>query len=43
MLQPAPTTLGGRVVFLIDESEALEDCIAGGTKTKAESIATALN
>jgi hypothetical protein len=43
MLQPALTTLGGRVVFLIDESEALGDCIAGGTKTKAESIATALN
>jgi hypothetical protein len=34
---------GGRVVFLIDESEPLRECIAGGTKTKAESIATALN
>ena len=43
---PDPSTqtcLGGRVVFLIDESEALGDCIAGGTKTKAESIATSLN
>ena len=38
-----PTCLGGRVVFLIDESEALRERIAGGTKTKAESIATALN
>jgi hypothetical protein len=38
-----PTCLGGRVVFLIDESEALDDCMAGGTKTKAESIATSLN
>ncbi len=37
------TCLGGRVVFLIDESEALRTCIAGGTKTKAESIATAVN
>jgi hypothetical protein len=44
MLQPStPTTVGGRVVFLIDESEALDDCIAGGTKTKGESIATSLN
>ncbi len=44
MPQPStPTCLGGRVVFLIDESEALGDCIAGGTKTKAESIATSLN
>jgi hypothetical protein len=38
-----PTCLGGRVVFLIDETEALREHIAGGTKTKAESIATALN
>jgi hypothetical protein len=37
------STLGGRVVFLIDESEALCDSIAGGKKTKAESIATSLN
>ncbi len=35
--------VGGRVVFLIDESESLLECIAGGTKSKAESIATALN
>ena len=35
--------LGGRVVFLIDESESLRECIAGGTKSKAENIATALN
>jgi hypothetical protein len=34
---------GGRVVFLIDESESLRECIAGGTKSKAENIATALN
>jgi len=34
---------GGRVVFLIDESESLCECIVGGTKSKAESIATALN
>jgi hypothetical protein len=38
-----PSCLGGRVVFLIDETEALREHIAGGTKTKAESIATALN
>ncbi len=37
------TRVGGRVVFLIDESEPLRECIAGGTKSKAESIATALN
>ncbi len=45
MCQP-PTSeacLGGRVVFLIDESESLRECIAGGTKSKAETIATALN
>ncbi|MGO9109375.1 MAG: hypothetical protein ACLP9L_09090 [Thermoguttaceae bacterium] len=35
--------VGGRVVFLIDESEPLREYIAGGTKSKAESIATALN
>ena len=35
--------VAGRVVFLIDESEPLRECIAGGTKSKAESIATALN
>ena len=35
--------IAGRVVFLIDESEPLRECIAGGTKSKAESIATALN
>jgi len=40
---PSEPCLGGRVVFLIDESEALRECIAGGTKAKAESIATALN
>jgi hypothetical protein len=46
MTEPPSTTesrLGGRVVFLIDESEPLGECIAGGTKSKAESIATALN
>jgi hypothetical protein len=46
MDQPPPTTqprFNGRVVFLIDESEPLRECIAGGTKSKAESIATALN
>jgi hypothetical protein len=44
MTEPSnPTCLGGRGVFLIDESDALRECIAGGTKTKAESIATALN
>jgi len=37
------TGLGSRVVFLIDESESLRECIAGGTKSKAESISTALN
>ena len=37
------TCLGGRVVFLIDEAEALREHIAGGSKTKSESIATALN
>ena len=37
------TRVGSRVVFLIDESEPLRECIAGGTKSKAESIATALN
>src|SRR5271166_3502399 len=36
-------SFGGRVVFLIDESEPLGECIAGGTKSKAQSIATALN
>ena len=40
---PSETCLGGRVVFLIDESEALRACIAGGTKSKADSIATTLN
>jgi hypothetical protein len=30
-------------VFLIDESESLREYIAGGTKSKAESIATAIN
>jgi hypothetical protein len=39
----SPAQVVGRVVFLIDESEALRECIAGGTKSKAESIATALN
>ena len=34
---------GGAVLFLIDESTALEARIAGGTKSKAETIATALN
>ena len=34
---------GGCVVFLIDESQSLETRISGGTKSKAESIATALN
>jgi hypothetical protein len=34
---------GGVVLFLIDESTALEARIAGGTKSKAETIATALN
>ena len=46
MDQIPPTSescVGGRVVFLIDESEPLRECIAGGTKSKAESIATALN
>jgi hypothetical protein len=46
MDQPPPnsnTPFGGRVVFLIDESEPLCECIAGGTKSKADSIATALN
>ncbi len=44
MSDPSTTTcLGGRVVFLIDETEALREHIAGGTKNKAESIATALN
>jgi hypothetical protein len=38
-----PARVVSRVVFLIDESEALRECIAGGTKSKAESIATALN
>ena len=33
----------GCVVFMVDESVALGNRIAGGTKTKAESIATALN
>jgi len=33
----------GRIVFLVDESEWLHECIAGGTKSKADSIATALN
>ncbi len=46
-MAPIPSTsesrVGGRVVFLIDESEPLRECIAGGTKSKAESIATALN
>ena len=46
MDQLPPTSesrVGSRVVFLIDESEPLRECIAGGTKSKAESIATALN
>ncbi len=46
MQQPPTTTetrVGGRAIFLIDESEGLRGCIAGGTKSKAESIATALN
>jgi hypothetical protein len=46
MDQLPPTTqprVNGRVIFLIDESEPLRECIAGGTKSKAESIATALN
>ena len=44
MSDPSTTScLGGRVVFLIDETEALREHIAGGTKNKAESIATALN
>jgi len=43
-LQPkSEAPFGGRVVFLIDESEPLREYIAGGTKSKAESIATALN
>ena len=43
-LPPAnETRLGGRVVFLIDESESLREYIAGGTKSKAESISTAVN
>ncbi|MHC4402579.1 MAG: hypothetical protein ACYTG0_23195 [Planctomycetota bacterium] len=33
----------GCVVFLVDESTALEARVAGGTKTKAESVATAVN
>ncbi len=46
MDQLPPTSeacVGSRVVFLIDESDSLRECIAGGTKSKAESIATALN
>ena len=43
-LPPASESrVDGRVVFLIDESETLCECIAGGTKSKAESISTALN
>ena len=33
----------GCVVFLVDESTAMEARVAGGTKSKAESVATALN
>jgi len=33
----------GCVLFLIDESKAMDARVAGGTKSKAESIATALN
>ena len=39
----SPPQAAGRVVFLIDESESLREFIAGGTKSKAESIATAIN
>ncbi len=46
-MDPSPSqseaNVSGRVVFLIDESMPLCECIAGGTKSKAESIATALN
>ena len=34
---------GGAVVLLIDESDAMREPIAGGTKSKAESVATAVN
>ena len=33
----------GAVVFLVDESAGMDARIAGGTKSKAESVATALN
>ena len=42
--QPAASAdSAGCVVFLIDESAALDARVADGTKSKAESIATALN
>ncbi len=33
----------GCVLFLIDESEAMDEVIAGGTRRKSEVVATALN
>lgn len=41
--RPSESQAPGCVVFLIDESEPLNARISGGTKSKAESIATALN
>jgi len=42
--QTAATAAGlGPVIFLIDESAAMDARVAGGTKSKAESIATGLN
>jgi len=42
---PGAAAAGGSgcVLFLIDESKALDARVAGGTKSKAQSIATALN
>ena len=39
----ADTGAAGCVVFLIDESTAMDTCVADGTKSKAGCIATALN
>jgi hypothetical protein len=40
---PSPRPSAGCVVIAIDESKELEARVAGGTKSKAESLATAVN
>ncbi len=45
MLNPEPknANLAGTIVVLIDESRAMASPIAGGTRSKAEGVATAVN